>query len=69
MATVQPGCLDYGLLIAAIKAGKSRQKSGIKLQLEQRLVNAMHLWGEPELLTDVIMHCDAFITGENELLV
>ena len=23
----------------------------------------MHLWGEPELLTDVIMHCDAFITG------
>ena len=26
----------------------------------------MHLWGEPELLTDVIMHCDAFITGENE---
>ena len=34
-----------------------------------KLVNAMHLWGEPELLTDLIMHCDAFITGENELLM
>ena len=34
-----------------------------------KVVNAMHLWGEPELLTDVIIHCDAFITGENELLM